>query len=870
MAGCEACRSWVSELARASWVEAEAPSDRPAPSPPEASRYLPLAKLGAGAMGTVWAAYDVELEREVALKVLDAQTPSDERVRKEARALAALSHPNVVEVLDVLLSASRPAIAMELVEGPTLRDWVSIATRTWQEILEVFAGAGRGLAAAHAVGLVHRDFKPSNVIVGAEGRARVVDFGLALGTGGDDAQDVRRRVGTPAYMAPEQLAGRPATPRSDQFAWCVALHEALYGARPDAARSTPGAGNRVPRRLRRILQRGMHEDPTQRWPSMPDLLAALHHPRRWKGALAATGALAVAAFLVSDAEQDPCAQRGASTLLHEVPSTPVSAAREQLVDRVRAWEAADLEACRSSSSHRGARACLQRQHQHLALAQDALASADPLEALQTVERLPDAAECLRPSSVQERLSQSDIAFDAEIIAIKVTSDAGDPSTALKRAEEIRKELEWRAGPAVRSRFAYAFAKVLTEAGRDGTAWFESAARAGTTGGDRRVAARAAMALGGGSSPATPTDPTEAARWLARAQVLIESDDMTDLEQELQLARGTADLNAGRYEAAVPSLRDAVASANESAAPAHVRALALTRLAEGLRLSGGLEESEQIQRQALDLLETNLGRAHPRTALARADLAAIHSAAGRVEEARDDFQRALAVLEAALGPKHVLVAVVATNLATAHMLLDEPGQAVELLQRVTEIERKLPPGRATASTWHALGNAHVLLNELDEAHSAFSTGLDQIQFALGREHPDCAFFLSSLASLALDRGEPDDAVRLANESRTLHESAFGSDDPRLAFEDLVLAGAHLDQEKPELALSVIERAVALLEQNPIRPRWQAELQFFRARALHQLGDTTEAQAQAEAAAQAFASLGDPAVAEEIRGWRDDPD
>jgi len=277
-------------------------------------RYTLTEVLGSGAMGVVYRAFDPMLGRHVALKSLHVE---DERSRRrfvqEARAMARISHPNVVQVYDVV-QTERPdglgdqwLIAMELVEGVTLEHWLS-TPRSEDEIGEVFVAAGRGLAAAHAAGLVHRDFKPANVLVGRDGRARVTDFGLTLTaedrlpTLDDSIEPCSSRdpvltvpglvVGTPAYMAPEQHRGAEVSAATDQFSFCAALYEALYGTRPFNGRNckelsrqkhlgvlskAKGSGS-VSRRLERAVMRGLTVEVDGRFGSMNALLGQIEAP----------------------------------------------------------------------------------------------------------------------------------------------------------------------------------------------------------------------------------------------------------------------------------------------------------------------------------------------------------------------------------------------------------------------------------------------------------------------------------------------------------------------------------------------------------------------------------------------------------------
>jgi hypothetical protein len=308
-------------------------------------RYTVRTQVGQGGMGEVYAAHDPELDRTVALKLLrsrGAALPStgERRLMREAQAVARLSHPNVITVYDVGTHQGRVFLAMEYVEGQTLSSWLAEQPRGQAEIIGLFRDAARGLAAAHAAGLVHRDFKPQNVMVGEDGVVRVTDFGLARRIDADALTESGATVvsglashpvdltltksgelvGTPLYMAPEQLRGGPIGPRGDQFSFCVALYEALYGEHPFLSPEPPREGratdgtdrldellrtmamgklrppppnSRVPLALRRLLERGMSVNPKVRFPAMDDLIAALSPdaPRRRRLAPVAAAAL---------------------------------------------------------------------------------------------------------------------------------------------------------------------------------------------------------------------------------------------------------------------------------------------------------------------------------------------------------------------------------------------------------------------------------------------------------------------------------------------------------------------------------------------------------------------------------------------------
>ena len=330
-------------------------ADKDVRLPPRIGRYTLIRKLGEGGMGAVYMAYDEELDRRVALKLLHVRLGDSESVRvrmqREAQALARISHPNVVQIYDVGRFASRLYVAMELIDGTTLRTYCRSKPRTWREVQAVMLQAGEGLAAAHAAGLIHRDIKPDNILVGKDGRVRVADFGLARSE--HIASDLGQEheapaidpaalaqapstdsgisasssalnspltvagtlLGTPAYMAPEQHMRQPADARADIYAFCVVLYEALYGERPFSGKTRvqltraiilgeldpPTRDPPVPPRLLRLIRRGLVAEPDLRITSMEALLVELRRDpgatRRSRLRLAGFGALVVGAAI---------------------------------------------------------------------------------------------------------------------------------------------------------------------------------------------------------------------------------------------------------------------------------------------------------------------------------------------------------------------------------------------------------------------------------------------------------------------------------------------------------------------------------------------------------------------------------------------
>jgi len=460
--------------------------------PLQLGRFRVLRSLGVGGMGVVYAAEDDTLGRIVAIKMIrdDVIASGDDRRRilLEARALARLSHPNVVQLHEVVASDDAVFIVMEYVAGVTLLQWLRAETRDVAAILAVFAAVGRGLAVAHRAGIVHRDVKPSNILIGDDGRVRIVDFGLARGvapgsaagiSGGpptpiepatprtgaaSEATNASAVAGTPAYMAPEAFLGGVVDTRGDQFSFCVALHESLYGYRPFGGEGMPGVErlrrpltlpsasefHRIPRSLRRLLARGLASRPEDRFATMDELVAALEsgpaRRRRWIfGAMAtalAGGAL-IAGWISADAAPTLCpaataqlagvwdeevreAVHGAILATGQSFSGRTAALVDEPLDRYAAqWLAAHRDACeatwvrgeQSEASLDRSMRCLARRRGALAALTAQLRGADTQLVISTPElvfNLPEIAACR----------------DAEALADHAMDAPGDPrSTA---------------------------------------------------------------------------------------------------------------------------------------------------------------------------------------------------------------------------------------------------------------------------------------------------------------------------------------------------------------------------------------------------------------------------------------------------------
>ena len=459
-------------------LRSDSPQVSAGPLPGQIGRYLVIRSIAAGGMGEVVEAFDPELDRRVALKLLKTGRGRDDsqaRLLREAQAMARLSHANVVQIHDVGVQDDRVFLAMELVVGETLTRWLE-APRSWREVVRVFVAAARGLAAAHRAGLVHRDFKPDNVLMGADGQPRVADFGLARedrpalaeaarnpGEGGLLADRLTATgvvMGTPMYMSPEQHLGLPAGPASDIFSFSVALFEALHGARPFVGDTLPvlarnvtmgvlaaPTGKRVvPGWLDVAVRRGLAVDPAERYPDFERMIAAIDRDPgrtrgRWLTGLGlgvAAGALGAA--LQGQAKAEVCG--GGQVAIAEIWGAEVEGTLRERLDagaagRVIAgvqayadgWVAMHGEACRehqrgeSSAALFDARTrCLEQRRQGLGEALGLFVAGDGgalREASMVVAKLPALAPCADVAALTAEVAPpEDPAVAAEVEGLR--------------------------------------------------------------------------------------------------------------------------------------------------------------------------------------------------------------------------------------------------------------------------------------------------------------------------------------------------------------------------------------------------------------------------------------------------------------------
>jgi eukaryotic-like serine/threonine-protein kinase len=828
-------------------------------------RYVTLSRLGAGGMGVVYAAYDPELDRRVALKLLlPGREGSDGRSRllREAQALAKLQHPNVVTIHDVGTHDERVWMAMEFVEGQTFGAWCAAKPRRWAEVLDVLVHAGRGVAAAHAAGLLHRDLKPDNVMVGTDGRVRVMDFGLARGrerskTEQDGATRLEQAVddgppseselgdprlwltqpgalmGTPAYMAPEQFRGGKLEPATDQFGFCATAWEALFRVRPFAGeglvdraaavlegkRAPVPRGTRVPGWLRRVLDRGLSVDPSARWPSMEVLLDALERGqtrarrRRATAGVAAVGAMTAGVlgweWLDERRRIASCEAEGASieqawndeareTLRASLVGTGMSHA-ETTAEKVMPWLDEHAQAWRTARTQ----ACLDARVNG-AWDMDLYARAqwcldDRRMALEAlVEELSRGETRAVDRAVQAAAGLDRLEPCLRRDALELT-----PAPPTEAREEVRAIwLERSKASALRSTGAYVEGLALAQAA---------------------------------------LERAEALDWPPLvAQMRLCVGDL--LEGQGAYAEAEAQLEAAYFEAAQAGVTEAAASAADSLV--YTVGYRLDRHADGLRWSrhaevalaslpdparirlahhfnqraavhsarGAYEEAKGLFERALTIREKGLGAEHPDVATSLSNLAAVHLATGAYEEAQGLLERALAVREKALGPGHLLVATGLNNLALVYWSRGKYEEAKRLYARALSIrEQTLEPKHLdVATSLNNLANAHLATGECDEAKALHERVLAIREAALGSEHPDVATSLNNLALVHAEMGGHGEARTLHERALAIDEKVLGPEHPHVARDLVNLANVYAETGEHEEAKGLHERALAIRE------------------------------------------------------------
>ncbi|HTJ46124.1 MAG TPA: serine/threonine-protein kinase [Kofleriaceae bacterium] len=788
-------------------------------------RYVIRGKLGQGGMGVVYAAIDPELDRAVAIKVLAKDTHVaahfEARLRREAQALARLSHPNVVAVHEIGAVGSRVYLAMQLVDGESL-DGILRARPPWREALRLFAAAGRGLAAAHAAGIVHRDFKPSNVLVDRDGTVRVADFGLArsardgsvsdegaaatVDSGADTFDDERltrtgTMLGTPLYMAPEQHRLEPATAKSDQFSFCVALYEALYGAHPFVERRTRAAiatieweprrppRSRVPRRIERAVLRGLRADPDARFASMEALLAALEPPSRIGPAVIA-GAVAVAAIAIGAtlwlAPSASSASSGAESAAaiacrdgaslagtwdarrkRELRARFADTGRGYATDAARdaiagldayagRWTAARIDACEATHVSRAQSAatldrrlrCLDVRRASLDATAGVLTAVvgDPIDHVDAlIANLPSIDDCSAARAGADTPSERAVVADKRLAAGRAAFYAGDPAGARRIGGDVLAEAHAIGAAALEARAQLLIAEAEDEQSEPAAeASYRAAAAGATAAGDDRTAAAAwTELLANIATGGRRHDEALLLETTARATVRRTGDPALARRLDVTLGRTLP----ASPEALVYCQAALVAAGDDADARAEARAC------QGYVLAalGRNQDALAIQRELADDARRRHGADHPLTGDAELRLAMSLAQLGQLDDALPLFAHVAQITERVDGPDSIKLAQDLKTLAQVQLMTHHRPDARASAERALAIiDRAVPAGDSRRGL--AESEVGYLTADADPAaaRAHFDRAIAAFEAAHQTDSDDFLAVVSQYAEFAIDQ------------------------------------------------------------------------------------------------------------------------
>ena len=878
-------------------------------------RYLVLHRIGRGGMGDVLLAYDPELDRRVAIKLMRARARREERdedaqarLLREAQALARLSHPNVVAVHDVGTAEGRVWVAMEYIEGVTLDRWFA-PHPPWREVVAKVRAAGLGLAAAHESGVVHRDFKPGNVMVGEDGRVRVLDFGLAREVGstvapsnsgqpwsepaesldgdlsslsGDSRTGMSAPLtqtglvlGTPAYMSAEQFDGEPVDGRTDQFALCVVLYEGLYGHRPFVGGSTkkladavragdirrPEHTRGVPHRIETIVVRGLSPKPADRYPSMEALLSELDRaarPLSVRWASAGAAGLGIGGIVLAwSSTTQPC--RGAEERIAETWS-----------DATRAEVTAGLTATElpyAGDTAQRLTAVVDGWTDTWIAERTAACEATQVHGEQSEWMMDLRMRCLD-------LQRTDLQALVELWSnadAKILENAVQAATRLPDSERC-------ADPA--------FLTAVVKPPRD-----ERAAEAIRKGREKLAEARA-LGLAGDWSTSAPIGEDV----LAVAREL----DVPALLADAALQVGTGYDREGRSEEAqkvyVEGL-EAAAASNHGATEAllmsalvgnigyyggdpdtaeqyatHARGI-LARLghppipttqlalqtANMLMRRGDYDGAEALYEEALAIEGRNDARLMQRLA-ALNNLAALYGMRSEFEKSLEAGRRAVAIMEEDLGPSHPAVGIGLNNIGANLTRLGMTTEAADVLQRSEQVlSAAFPEGHPElAKALHNLGGLLEDEGRYAEAEDRYERALVLKRRAFGDKHPSVALTLNNLGQLQLTLGRVADARKTFEQVEAIFAKTLPPDHLYHAFAKSGLGEVALAEGRTDDATALLRQALEANEKAGSKGLDLAEIRFVLARAIDARsgGDREHAVSMAEQALAEYRSEARP--------------
>lgn len=871
------------------------PAQWPDDGPRLVGRYMLLEPLGSGGMGTVYTAYDPELDRRVALKLLhpgrdddSAESKGRMRMLREAQAIAKVTHPNVVVVHDAGVvevdGESKVFLTMELVAGQTLRRFMgslhgSPAWRRGQraaELVDVLLHAARGLAAAHDAGIMHRDFKPENVLIGRDGVARVVDFGLARRVDTADVVDpssgarampaalttvteTGALLGTPAYMSPEQFLGHGLDARTDQFSFCATFYEALLGVRPFEGTTTPevtlavmgGKLRDTPKvppvspTLVAALHRGLATEPDDRFVSMHELVAAIEAAtarrplRRWAtgGAMMLAAGAAIAAFPATPADDDPCdagiarsaevwndsTRNEVATALVLADSTFADRARDStlrtLDEYAEAWQQGHRDAC--EATHVRFEQTGELLDRRMACLDQRLAAmkATAHELTQTdvdaSERAITAVEALPPLAPCSNVTV-------------LTAAVAPPADAATRAKvgELRAMLA--ASVAKRTLHRFSAALELVEETAADAAGVDYAplhveieyARAQsllTLGKDEEAVEGLTAAIWAAQEAGMDALIVDAATTLGKAV----GTKINDAEQGLiwlRLAEATA--------------RRIGITPDDEARLAGARALVLVEWHHN-------DEAVEAAEQAVAAAEAAYGANSSQRIGNLQNMGAVYGRLARFTDAERVFGEALSLARTSVGPGHPTLMRLHLNLGNS---LAPQGKVVEAREHleaavaIGESLASLPPAEAARNN-NSLGNLLLGEKNFAAARERLQVALELRKIAHGPRHPQVARTLNSLGQAQQGLGLHVEAIATYRESVQIREEAFGGSHAELALPLENMGVAMMRAEQVTDAAGVLLRADEIINANPkaYRPFRHADHRYWLGRALYESGE-----------------------------------
>lgn len=885
-------------------VEAPTPQEGPTPQwvkegrPPErgeqVGRYLILERVGQGGMGTVFAAWDPDLGRRVAIKLLrtdkqhaEGRTVGQARLQREAQAMARVTHPHVISVYDVGTVGEGVFVAMEFVDGTTLKKWIKEKTHSWREVLDTFLAAGRGLEGAHSAGLVHRDFKPDNVLIGKDGRIRVTDFGLARlaeegaepaqaalpeGAPVDESPDLAQltqeghAVGTLMYMSPEQRRGDAPDARADQFSFCVALYWALFGVWPfDRQRSAAKDGDyspisshkgtsrpsqrasearavdpstgafepprevKVPAFVRKAILRGLSPDPKDRYPSMEALLGQLaYRPRTIRQATSAAALVLLAAFggYAWYAHQAAAQQALVCTGAEQkLAGIWDDAARKQVTDALMATGSPQAADVAARVTR-----MLDGYTGRWVEASTEACRATRIRGEQTEDLLSKRVVCLE-RRLKDVKAVTGVLATADAELVQKATDTVSLLPSLQGCADVTTLSQVEPPPdspearkeIERLSSQVAQVKALADAGR----YKQSKDVAVET-------VKAAEKLG--------YRPLQAEALLFQGAVEARTGEAVEGERHLTQA----------VWAALASRDDIVMT---RAASTLVFAIGFDpkRLDEALRWSefakaalvrmGGNEELEGD-------LYNYLGVTYVRQE--------------KNQEALVALQRALQLIEHALGPESVRRANMLGNMSNAYRHEGQFEEAVRATNEAIAIRERVngPNHPLVGYLYYGLAQAQMRMKDLDKAEASAKHSLEIHIAAFGPEHSETGDAYDVLGQAYLMSKKFQEAVAPYQKALDIKEKKLGKDHETVGYSALGLGLAYVELGEAAKALPLFERVLTITHD----PRTQGDAYFGMARAMESLGrQGSEVLAAAQKGRDAFASVQENENAKEINDW-----